>query len=297
MRKREINELVAFGTWGLLFTGFAFLLVKAIDADDQSVVYDSNGRVLENLKYKNAGGNPRASNVKGSGTFNYQRFIQAQYEGDKIGIKIKGIECKMSTNVFLYKSLGLLPPTLSRKEFERIYTYLFNSQNSRLKIPSTYNMALRGFEAADITDKSMIKKAGEAFPQINFSSDKKTFLSFAKLFQNTEYAKQTGMNNVNLEIKQYENKKQAINDILKGHTVYFSVTNQAGYAKHYLLACDIEIIKIQQKNNTSIDYVAFKNIDDPYDDNRRTEIEALLDYKDKKDTIGKMKDFWTIKVA
>ena len=94
-----------------------------------------------------------------------------------------------------------------------------------------------------------------------------------------------------------ENKKQAINDILKGHTVYFSVTNQAGYAKHYLLACDIEIIKIQQKNNTSIDYVAFKNIDDPYDDNRRTEIEALLDYKDKKDTIGKMKDFWTIKVA
>ena len=70
-------------------------------------------------------------------------------------------------------------------------------------------MALRGFEAADITDKSMIKKAGEAFPQINFSSDKKTFLSFAKLFQNTEYAMQTGMNNVNLEIKQYENKKQA----------------------------------------------------------------------------------------
>ncbi len=84
---------------------------------------------------------------------------------------------------------------------------------------------------------------------------------------------------------------------MKGHVVYFSITNQKNYTNHYALACDTDIIRFTQKDKTFFDVPVFKNIDDSYDDNRRTENDVLMDYKDEEDKIGKMKDFWTIKVV
>lgn len=95
---------------------------------------------------------------------------------------------------FLFKSLGLLPPNMSRFEFEDEFTHILDKtkatptrkKNSIYIIHQKYNAAMRGFSNSRI--KAANGNIAGEFDQKSFSDD--TIIEIANNLRKTSYAKE-----------------------------------------------------------------------------------------------------------
>jgi hypothetical protein len=148
------------------------------------------------------GGNQNAKNIRGGGRFNYQRHGQtllgappdtkyygyAYNKNGQLVFSPRGLECEGATAFHVFKSLGLVPPDLSRDELAELYTHIYSKgtmmgEGREIEnqvagaIPSMYNNALRG-------------RAGN--PRLG----PEQIVDLANNYlRNSDWAKLTGMNN------------------------------------------------------------------------------------------------------
>lgn len=274
--------------FGLL--GYAAAKVLADDSEET----DSGKSYPINELYKKQGGNPNASNKLGSGQFNYKRFLQLEVDPFKdrkrsINKNPVGIECKMSTAVFFLKSLGLLPPNMSRFEFEDELTHILDNsksvptkkKNSVYVIPKKWNAAMRGFSNADI--QAAKGSIGGETNQAAFSDS--SIVEIANNLRKTSYAKDRKMDKEELVRLSFANKNELVKGLQHGLVSLVSLHNEEIISKHYALA----VSGICRDNVCRINL-----LDDPYQSIRwGSDTEMVDHYRGELGTSG-LKNFWTL---
>ncbi len=86
------------------------------------------------------GGAPK--NARGQNTFAYATMQQVLVSEDP---SQRGFECLASADFHLYKSMGLIPPELSRSEVERRYTSIHGDASQQTpRLGHSFDLALRG---------------------------------------------------------------------------------------------------------------------------------------------------------
>jgi len=87
-------------------------------------------------------GGALARNTRGGNTFDYATMQQVLVSEDPSQV---GLECLAAADFHLYKSMGLIPPELSRTEVEHRYTSIHgDSQPGAPRLPHELNKSLRG---------------------------------------------------------------------------------------------------------------------------------------------------------
>ncbi len=105
-------------------------------------------------------GSGRPENRYGFNTFSFATIQQVLASSDS---QQRGLECLAAAHVHLYKSMGLVPPELTREQFEHRYTSIHGDTSpSTPRIPAVFNKALRGIpSAAKFTPIEAVKFANE----------------------------------------------------------------------------------------------------------------------------------------
>lgn len=208
-----------------LYGLFGYVVYNALQSN--SLISQEAQKIIpENAKWrfdnskKNGSffGNPLATNLFGSGAFNYQNTIQNRLiEAELIEAELKkrsplyiapdsikkkeknkliGLECKFISVLNLYKSLGLIHPEMTSKSFAEKYTNIFDTDHllypkykrkatyPYYSIDSKYNADLRGFLPVDAE-----------LAKMEFNEYLKSdYVELAnQLTLHSEYAKYTGM--------------------------------------------------------------------------------------------------------
>ncbi|HMW08734.1 MAG TPA: hypothetical protein PLM36_25630 [Leptospiraceae bacterium] len=230
--KNEKNPYAGLLFWaGIGALAFLYLNKKE---ETQAQSIDSNTIVKENLKYNpifnkaEFGGNPFATNQRGSGKFNYLGFLQAKHAF--------GLECYSASVVNIFKSLGIIEPNMSRRRFELTYTnlhlasdapseYKKSLKKSKYRIPSTFNDSLRGMYKLS---KGQIELSPAGFAVVA-----------QKISEVSDYALHTGMRGkdfVAVSIKKDDIEKY----LLAGYVVRIYTKKDTG---HYVVSTGIKEIK------------------------------------------------------
>lgn len=187
-----------------------------------------------------SGGNPNALNTMGSGQFNYTTLIQVLGHSPT---GTEGLECFGSTLVHQLKSLGLIDPTLKREDFEEKYTTIHDAANSPdgISFDSKYNHDLQGWDHGRVDTLK-----GNAI------------LDEIVKFQDTDWAKLTGMSEAKLEMITFKKDDFAfINQQLgNGWSMQFYTAQGTTYnnSSHYVTA----------KSSQFVNQGLKIGIDDPY---------------------------------
>lgn len=215
----------------LLWGGIGFLTYAFLKEENHAQPVDRDILIKENFKYNPSfnkeeyGGNPEASNLKGSGKFNYVRIIQARRKF--------GLECYAASVVNIYKSLGIISPTMSRLEFELTYTNLYMDKDapwdykksvikSDYRIPKYYNDNLRGKYNLSLGQKNITKK---------------DFAIIAKnISEVSNYSIYTGMRGKSFEVIDIR-KEEIEKYLLLGYAIRFYTTEEGG---HYVVATGLK---------------------------------------------------------
>jgi RHS repeat-associated protein len=163
-------------------------------------------------------GNPAATNVVGEGRFRFEKTTQALSDPTATS----GMECFWTSYVNQLKSLGLIPPDMTRSAFEHTFTNIHPESEQRPLSVLIERSAKIGFPASKrgIKDK---ESAPQVFRDIAnaFASDK-----------NNEWASFTGMAGKRFEAERLAGKRmiERIEDHWRlGETVHL------GYPGHYVL--------------------------------------------------------------
>lgn len=91
-------------------------------------------------------GGAEPKNTRGQNTFAYATMQQVLVSDDPTQ---RGLECLGSADFHLYKSMGLIPPELSREEVERRYTSIHGaSTHPTPRLGPEFDLALRGIPSA-----------------------------------------------------------------------------------------------------------------------------------------------------
>ncbi|MBK8396326.1 MAG: hypothetical protein IPL26_13980 [Leptospiraceae bacterium] len=195
----------------------------------------------------------------------------------------------MATAVFFFKSLGLLPPNMSRFEFEDEFTHILDKtkatptrkKNSIYIIHQKYNAAMRGFSNSRI--KAANGNIAGEFDQKSFSDD--TIIEIANNLRKTSYAKERKMDSEKLVRLNFSNRRELVIGFKNGLVSLVSLHDEDNVSQHYALAtsgiCVYNICKI-----TSLDDSYQKT---KWDD----EAEMLSHYYDELKTTG-IKNCWTL---
>ncbi len=266
---------------------FGYAVAKIL-ADDTQTTHTINEL------YKNEGGNPNASNLLGSGQFNFKRFLQLKVDKIKdlkrvINNSLVGLECKMATAVFFFKSLGLIPPAMSRFEFEDEFTHILDKtqrvptrkQNPMYTIPKKYNAAMRGFSNLEI-EAANGSIAGE-IEQKSFSDN--TIIEIANNLRKTSYAKERKMDVEKLVRLNFSTRKELVTGFKNGLVSLVSLHNKNFESMHYALA----VMGTFTQQNYKITL-----LDDSYQSIRWVdETEMVTFYYDGLKTTG-IKNCWTL---
>ncbi|MFZ5439019.1 MAG: hypothetical protein ACOZQL_03370 [Myxococcota bacterium] len=85
-------------------------------------------------------GGGAAANQRGGTAFTYATIVQVLVSEDP---SQRGLECLASASVHLWKSMGLVPPGLSREEFEHRYTSIHGDAGG-VRLGPEFNRTLRG---------------------------------------------------------------------------------------------------------------------------------------------------------
>jgi hypothetical protein len=101
-----------------------------------------------NLRYDGGGAAP---NVRGLDRFTYATVQQVLVSPDP---SQRGIECLAAAAVHLYKSMGLVPPGLSREEFEHRYTSIHGDVGATPRLGHEFDKTLRGIPSERRLDAS-----------------------------------------------------------------------------------------------------------------------------------------------
>lgn len=101
-----------------------------------------------NLRYDGGGAAP---NVRGLDRFTYATVQQVLVSPDP---SQRGIECLAAAAVHLYKSMGLVPPGLSREEFEHRYTSIHGDSGATPRLGHEFDKTLRGIPSERRFDAS-----------------------------------------------------------------------------------------------------------------------------------------------
>jgi|GEM_PF-3914112 hypothetical protein len=101
-----------------------------------------------NLRYDGGGAAP---NVRGLDRFTYATIQQVLVSPDP---SQRGIECLAAAAVHLYKSMGLVPPGLSREEFEHRYTSIHGDVGATPRLGHEFDKTLRGIPSERRLDAS-----------------------------------------------------------------------------------------------------------------------------------------------
>ena len=163
----------------LLWTGVGALALLYLNRKEETHAQsnENDSLVRENLKYNQIfsktefGGNPYATNKKGSGKFNYLGFLQAKHAF--------GLECYAASVVNIFKSLGIIEPNMGRKEFELTYTNLHLASDapesfkklvkkSGYRIEEYFNDSLRGMYDLGIGQEQL---SPENFAEISIKKE------------------------------------------------------------------------------------------------------------------------------
>ncbi|MDP1828215.1 MAG: hypothetical protein Q8L48_33375 [Archangium sp.] len=86
-------------------------------------------------------GGGAALNERGGRAFTYATIQQVLVSADPTQ---RGLECLASAAVHLWKSMGLVPPGLSREEFERRFTSIHGDRGGVARLGPEFNRTLRG---------------------------------------------------------------------------------------------------------------------------------------------------------
>ena len=86
-------------------------------------------------------GGGAAANERGGRAFTYATIQQVLVSPDP---STRGLECLASAAVHLWKSMGLVPPGLTRKEFEHRFTSIHGDVGGAARLGPEFNRTLRG---------------------------------------------------------------------------------------------------------------------------------------------------------
>lgn len=86
-------------------------------------------------------GGGAAANERGGRAFTYATIQQVLVSPDP---SQRGLECLGSAAVHLWKSMGLVPPGLTREEFERRFTSIHGDRGGAARLGPEFNRTLRG---------------------------------------------------------------------------------------------------------------------------------------------------------
>ncbi|MBL8916777.1 MAG: hypothetical protein JNM17_39105 [Archangium sp.] len=118
-------------------------------------------------------GGATALNERGGNAFSYATIQQVLASDDP---SQRGIECLASAAVHLWKSMGLIPPELDRREFEDRYTSIHGGRGG-VRLGHEFDKSLRGFPSSNPVDRR-VDATGTA--------------EFANLLRHDDWAKLTG---------------------------------------------------------------------------------------------------------
>lgn len=215
----DFGEVILWGIGAYIFYRI-FGKNTSIVGQEKQVVIPENEKWKFN-KLKKIGsffGNPIASNLLGSGTFNYQNTLQNRFFESELRIarvqkrapiyiipdtikkniqdKLVGLECKFISVINLYKSLGIIHPEMTAKTFAEMYTNIFDTDDllypiykrcatyPYYSIDPKYNADIRGFLPEDA------KKVGLEYHKFT----EQDYVKLAnQLALHSDYAKRTGM--------------------------------------------------------------------------------------------------------
>jgi hypothetical protein len=228
MRRLQKNNtdwswMVSLGVFG--FIGYQLLKPEPALTQELPLI------IPENLKYKPDfnklvyGGNPRATNIKGSGKFNYFGITQAYPNF--------GFECRAASVVNIYKSLGLIAPNMDRASFEKEFTNIYmdpDNKNSVRKpaankffsIPYVYTMSMRGYKEEDFRQGQKV-----------LTSD--LYVHYAnEIAKVSNYATVTGMQNKIFKKKTFKDYFDLETHLKEGWTAWLAVSDPAYRYGHYI---------------------------------------------------------------
>ena len=229
----------------LLWTGVGALALLYLNRKEETHAQsnENDSLVRENLKYNQIfsktefGGNPYATNKKGSGKFNYLGFLQAKHAF--------GLECYAASVVNIFKSLGIIEPNMGRKEFELTYTNLHLASDA----PESFKKLVKksGYRIEEYFNDSLRGMYDLGIGQEQLSPE--NFAEIAKKISNvSNYANYTGMRGKNFVAISI--KKEEIETYLLAGYIVRIYTDKEG---HYTVATSIK--KIPPKNGKSIKIV------------------------------------------
>jgi RHS repeat-associated protein len=191
-------------------------------------------KLIERYYEKFSTGNPASKNAVGSGHFKYEQTEQhlsdsiwnaAHHGAEKKGYealasitdalrqKNKGMECYGTTWLDVLKARGLLPPDLSRAEFESQYTSI-GGQPTKSDLTKDLPALTGGGASADQT--------------------RQTFQKLVDRFSKEEWAKFAGVADKQVKVDVLKNEKEVAEALKKGEVVFVAVKSAAG--GHYKTA-------------------------------------------------------------
>jgi hypothetical protein len=218
-----------------------------------------------NIGFIDKGGNPDAKNIAGEGKFNYKP--------DEQPYKTFGIECKSGTILSIYKSLGLLPPDMTRVEVEHQLTHLdtepdvpkgykdltksstivvtekvFDQKYNRdmrgfLRYPDIYETTKNGEIKYDKDKKPIIKVRGSLLSADDTLSPEKFRDTANKLAQKSKYAVTTGMQKTKFEVTRFSSPENLIKHLNSGGVARAYLpewTTADGHNGHYVVVTGID---------------------------------------------------------
>lgn len=104
-------------------------------------------------------GGATATNERNGDAFSYATIQQVLASDDP---SQRGIECLASAAVHLWKSMGLIPPELDRREFEDRYTSIHGGRGG-LRLGREFDKSLRGFPSSNPADRRVDATATAEF--------------------------------------------------------------------------------------------------------------------------------------
>ena len=124
-------------------------------------------------------GGGAAPNERGRPAFTYATIQQVLVSGDS---SQRGLECLASAAVHLWKSAGLVPPGLTREEFEHRYTSIHGDRGPTVRLGPEFDRTLRG-------GRSMVRL------------DAVATTAFANLLRMDDWGKLTGAASGNYQLR------------------------------------------------------------------------------------------------
>jgi hypothetical protein len=104
-------------------------------------------------------GGATAANERGGLSFSYATIQQVLVSDDP---SQRGIECLASASVHLWKSMGLVPPELDRREFEDRYTSIHGGRGG-VRLGREFDKSLRGIPSRNPADRRLDAAATAEF--------------------------------------------------------------------------------------------------------------------------------------